>query len=467
MNYLDTGKVAYPKLSLYAFHLWRNLAQGMENPVNNAKDLWLKFQEIGQALNTPELEKLPELIETNNHQLGKNGELLPKPNYLKFAEIPQSNNQNIKGDILPLQIHDTYAVDLTLRYPQPEVKLSDLKGLNKDNCLLPDNINASLGQTLVFFATPLEEFENQESLQNFADDCVKALITSEKFQELKIYCQSQGKLLGSPIFEYNNDADSPKEQCHILIWLNTNPETKELENSGKYYYPLIKLLLCRSKIIYVNNQAIRCNQQARKEYTELEKIVSEFNQIKNNINQNLEKLQQWLMNVPEVSFEYARYLRDLQIHRTTIRTNLENYRLNLNIIDQLCNQDDLQFLSNFIKLTQNTYIQQININLEYLTPANDFFKQMIETIRGVVEIEEAKRDKSLQETVQVLGVALGGGAIVSGVVAEYIEKPVTLPIYDNYQIQPIMISLIWSFLATLFFGLLAFGWTQLGRKGSN
>lgn len=171
--------------------------------------------------------------------------------------------------------------------------------------------------------------------------------------------------------------------------------------------------------------------------------------------------------MPEVSFEYALYLRDLQIHRTTIRTNLKNYRRHLNNIDQLSNQDDLQFLSNFSKLTQNTYIQQININLEYLTPANDFFKQMIETIRGVVEIEEAKRDKSLQQTVQVLGVGLGGGAIVSGVASQYIEKPVTLPPYDNYQIQPIIISFIWSFLATIFFGLLAFGWTQLGRKGSN
>jgi len=49
----------------------------------------------------------------------------------------------------------------------------------------------------------------------------------------------------------------------------------------------------------------------------------------------------------------------------------------------------------------------------------------------------------------------------------HIEKPVTLPPYDNYQIQPIIISFIWSFLATLFFGLLAFGWTQIGRKGSN
>jgi len=462
MNYLATGKVAYPKVSIYAFHLWRNLAQGIEKPVENAKDLWFKFQEVGQTLNTPELEKFHSLIEANNYQLGKNGELLPR--YLRFAETPQSNNVNLTGEILPLQIHDTYAVDLTLRYQKPEVKLTDLKGLNKDNCLLPDNINASLGQTLVFFAKPLEEFENEESLQNFASDCVKALISAEKFQELELSCQSKGKLLGSPIFEYNNDSDYPKKQCHILIWLNTNPQTTELENSGEYYHPLINLLLCRSKIIYVHNQANWCNQQARKEYSKLENTLSEFNEIKHSISNNFEKLQQWLTNVPEVSFEYARYLRDLQVHKTTIETNIRNYHLHLGAVDKLFDEDDLEFLSIFPKLVQSVYIEQINIDLAYLTPANEFFKQMIETIRGVVEIEEAKRDQSLEITVKRLGFALGGGAIISGVVAEHIKEPfIWIPNF-KYPLHPITNSLIWSILATLLLYFIAWWWTNLKRK---
>ena len=101
----------------------------------------------------------------------------------------------------------------------------------------------------------------------------KSLISEDKFKELKLDCKKQGKLLNSSIFEYNNNIDIPKKQCHILIWLNTNPRTNYLEDTGEYYYPLINLLNCRSKIIYARYQAIYCNKKARKEYSELEEKV--------------------------------------------------------------------------------------------------------------------------------------------------------------------------------------------------
>lgn len=483
MNYLSTEKLANPKLTLYAFHLKNSLAHEPLTSVKNTDYLWLKCQQLGQQLNVPELENLPAQIETiNNQKTSITGEILPE-GILPFTTIINKNNLpsylNLSGEVNPLQIHDTYAVDLTLRYshskvqetyskdlnPEIEVKVADLKGLNKDNCLLPNNINASLGQTLVFFAKTLEEFENEQSLQNFADDCVKALITEEKFQELQIYCQNQGKLLGSPIFEYNNDADSPQQQCHILIWLNTNPQTTDVEENGEYYYPLIHLLLCRSKIKYVRHQAILCNQQARKEYSLLEKIVSEFSQIKHNIRNNLQKLQQWLIEVPELSFDYARHLRDLQAYKTTIEASLKNYRLHFDKIKKQALQDDLEFLSSFSKLAQNTYIKQINTDLAYLTPANNLFKQMIETIRGMVEIEQAKleeenieREKSLEDTIQVVGVALGGGAIAAASISAHIDKPMTVDIKQPPHL--IVSSTFWSIIATLFLGFVTRLWIK-------
>ena len=85
--------------------------------------------------------------------------------------------------------------------------------------MLPININASLGQTLVFFAQPVGTIDDEKT---FAEHCVKALISEAEFNHLNLSHQEKGKLLNSSIFEYNNNADSPQEQCHILIWLNTN-----------------------------------------------------------------------------------------------------------------------------------------------------------------------------------------------------------------------------------------------------
>lgn len=465
MDYLSTGKVAYSKLTLYAFHLKQSLAQKPTSPVKNANHLWLKCQQLGQQLNVHRLKILPKLIEKADHQKNSiTGQILAE-SILEFTTIKHKNNPNnlrLIGEVNPLQIHDTYALDLTLRYPHTEVKLADLRGLNPDDCLLSKNINASLGQTLVFFAQPVGKIDNEQS---FADACVKALLSEETFRKLNIYRQHQGQLLGSPIFEYNTDY--PEEQCHILIWLNTHPKTTELENNGEYYYPLIDLLLCRSKIIYARSEAIWCHEQARSAYSDLEKYKQEFQEQKNNpIDLKFEKFNQWLQEIPEISFNYIDYLRDLELHKTTIQTNSKNYRLYLDKLSKICcKQDNLEFLSNFLELAEDTFVEQIHTNLAYLTPGQNLFDQMIATIRGIVEVEQAKRDRSLERTVQVLGIAFGGGAIVSGVVTQHIDKPFALQIRNfKYPVHPLVLSLLWSVLATLIFGVVAWWVTKPKRK---
>ena len=451
MDY-STAKVAYPKLTLYAFHLRQNLAQDLDKPVEDANHLWHKCQEIGKKLGIPKLENLS--IPEDKQILNQNN--------LDFTAIKHKNNLHLSGEIKRLQIHDTFALDLTFRYPHPKVQLTDIKGLNQDNCLLPSNINASLGQTLVFFAQPVGTIDDEKA---FAEHCVKALISEAEFNKLNISFQSKGKLLNSPIFEYNNDAVSPDNQCHILIWLNANQETTDLEEAGEYYYPLIDLLNCRSKIIYARSESRWCYQQARKEYSKLEGKVNQFNNLKDNpADSKLKEFNQWLNEIPEISFNYARYLRDLELQRNTIKTNLRNYKLHLDKIKAICIQDDLGFLSSFLELAEDTFIEQINTDLAYLTPAQSLFNQLIESIRGIVEIEQTKRDRSLNNTVQILGIGLGGGAIVSGVVTQHIDK-INQPlaaISPNNPPHPFYASLFISIAATLFFT--GVGWLIANRK---
>jgi hypothetical protein len=380
MDY-STAKVDYPKFTLYAFHLRHNLDQGLDKPVGNVNHLWHKCQEIGKDLGIPKLENL---------SISENKQILDQNN-LDFTAIKHENNLHLSGEINSLQIHDAFALDLTFRYPHQKVQLTDLKGLNQDNCLLPININASLGQTLVFFAQPVGTIYDEKA---FADACVKSLISEAEFNKLNISFQSKGKLLNSQIFEYNNNAISPENQCHILIWLNTSQETTDLEEAGKYYYPLIDLLNCRSKIIYARSESRWCYQQVRKEYSKLEGKVNQFNNLKDNpADSKLKEFNQWLNEIPEISFNYARYLRDLELQRNTIKTNLINYKLHLDKIKAICIKDDLEFLSSFLELAKDTFIEQINTDLAYLTPAQRLFEQLTDSIRGIVEIEQTKRVK--------------------------------------------------------------------------
>ncbi len=82
-----------------------------------------------------------------------------------------------------------------------------------------------------------------------------------------------------------------------------------------------------------------------------------------------------------------------------------------------------------------------------------------------MEIEQAERDRSLENTIQIVGVGLGAGAIVSGVVTQHIDKinqPLSA-ISPNNPPHPFYASLLLSILATLFFGALAWLVTKLKK----
>jgi hypothetical protein len=146
-------------------------------------------------------------------------------------------------------------------------------------------------------------------------------------------------------------------------------------------------------------------------------------------------------------------LQDLQIHNTSIQTNFKNYRICLNKITAINNQTSPQFWQDFLDKECKKLQEQIQTDINYLTPGQELFGQFVDTIRGIVEIEQAKSDRSLERTVQILGIGLGGGAIVSGVIVQHIDK-INLPLLPIIPKNPFSASLILSIIATLVWTLL-------------
>ncbi|GAA6616266.1 hypothetical protein [Scytonema sp. NUACC26] len=443
-NTSPSRKVANPKLTLYAFHLRNNLAQGLQEPVKNANFLWEQCQRVGQKLGIPRLESLMKRLQGSNgsigvsldlnNQLNDYLELLP-PNeegqrLLHFSAIPNGSLLHLKGEVYPLQIHDSYAIDITLRYPYPNVEIAQLSGLNPQGCLLPSEIQASLGQTLILFAQPVGKVKNH---QEFADACITALLPQPEAEKLLLSEPASGKFLGSPIFEYDNGEDSIANSCHVLVWLNCDIETEKLEEKGDYYHPLINLLCCRVKIIYSYREARWCNHQARRLYTQLEAKVKDIKNLPDELEERLKTLKFVLTEIQQLSFEYSCYLRDLKLQRNTIEVNAKNYRLWLSKINDLSikNQDNLEFCEQFLKRTEYNIKEQIRVDLGYLTPAKQLFEEMIATIRGIVEIEQAESDRvqqtaaeKRQERSELLISVVSTGLAVSGVSSQVASEPV-------------------------------------------
>jgi len=400
----STRKVANPKLTLYAFHLRNSLDQGSQATVENSDRLWETCQQIGQKLGIFRLESLIERLRKQwgspiglplDNPDSQYLELLPQERLLHFSEIPNGSSPKLTGEVYPLQIHDTYFVDITLRYPYPNVEVSQLNDLNPQGCLLPHNIQASLGQTLMLFAQPLEEIDNPQSL---AEVYLQAILPESEVEALLLSPPATGQLLGSPIFAYENNQDDPTQHNHILIWLNSHPQTEAREEKINYYQPLVNLLCSRSKILYAYAASGCCNAQAREIYSRIEQHIHNFTQIVQSPSR-LQEFKRLLTELPEISLQYGQYLRDLEDHKNTIRTNLANYQIWLKKLETLPDCE-LRFLQEFSDLADKKFQQQIQVHQSFLTPGQLLFRELIDNIRGLVAIDQIESDRQFQQELQ-------------------------------------------------------------------
>ena len=202
--------VENPKLTLYAFHLCHDLANAEGQRVEDCDRLWENFAKLGQELaieplaNCQQWLNLPEHGATVPFRELLSEEIdrclrFPIPPAEANSETPESRRN---GELYALQIHDTYAADLTFRYCG-KVPINQLKHLNPQGKLLPDRIQASLGQTLVLFAKPIVNDTNPETLRKVADRCLNALLAEADPNWQNLSYLGDGQLLNSPIFEYN------------------------------------------------------------------------------------------------------------------------------------------------------------------------------------------------------------------------------------------------------------------------
>lgn len=407
-------QVNNPSLTLYAFHLRHSLTEGSEQVRQGADCLWEQCVKLGKQLDIDLLKSLKSNLLCYDLQTGAYEftleekaleekyhdphsrlplELLGNQRILKFQQIAQPDTPQLLGEIYPIRIHDTYAIDLTLRYKEP-VDVAQLSQLNPNGFLLSNWIHPSLRETLILFAELLHPVPDYQAL---ADDCLAALLS--KTTQPQLNCIAQGRLFGSPIFEYDNEQEDPLQRCHLWVWLKTNNDTIKI--IGKTTDYVMNLLCCRHKILFAYHQAQSCYREARQLYSQLENEVQIFNSLPTDSGDRLDKLKALLTKISPIAFRYTRLLRDMQDSIQSIITNTENYSRWLQKISQKSLEtfsgDDLTFLENFRDRTCQRLQQQIQTDLNYLSPGQEMFQQAIAISRGLVEIDQAERDRQRQE----------------------------------------------------------------------
>ncbi|WP_226585664.1 hypothetical protein [Microseira wollei] len=320
--YISSFGQGNSSLTLYAFHLRNSINQGLQPTVPAAPRLWEQLVDLGNALHIPELQNLRQkLICYEGDRYFPEAEDTLGAEYLTLLQnhepslnfqVPsQPGGLELQGLLCPFRLHDTYAIDLTL-FSQDTLNIPQLSYLNPQNLIL-QNIQPSLGKTLLLFGQPSETQE--DNYQALADACVAQLLP-EAADITKLV--GTGSLLGNPIFEYENNQSDSAQKLHILVWFkcqDMNPT-----HMDRVAEILFHLLWCRHKILYVYQQSRWCVNQAKKLYGSLEQYTSNFSQINETPNRRSHIINLHA-KLQKIDLDYTNYLNDLVEHEKTIAIN--------------------------------------------------------------------------------------------------------------------------------------------------
>lgn len=477
-------KIYAPNIHLFAFQLYKG-ANFDKNPLTIQDiQLWNSANVIVSNTLKCNLQLTRRIVDITNEPKDVRVDLI-KPSEVKDGDYSISvagkfinNNQKqnldvlIKGFVYPIRIYDSYALWLNLRRPEKEadnktltkdVDVSLLSQFNPQNCLSLISDKYFLGQTLLITAwITLEDKQNQINPYNIAQECLTAIFPKP---ENKPKFKREAKLFDSPIFEYGLFSQLENYQ-HVIIWLFDNPKADEKFN--QCYQELLDLFFFRSKVVKAFQDSRIIYKQIATAYEEIEKTIENIKSTTASDEITIEILNQLteeLKELPQESSRYARLLRNLKDYQNTIDINRNNYQEKLRQISAATQDENLTILETFDKQDCERFYKQINADIGYFEQGSNLLGQATASIRGIVEIEQTKRDRNLNNTIQILGIGFGGGAIISGVVVQHIDK-INQPVDFNLSLtkppHPFYASLFISIAATLFF--VGVGWLIANRK---
>jgi hypothetical protein len=437
--------VGNPLVKLFAFQLRDAVGLPTQTQPSTlhpqAEALWQQCIALGQTLDIPALKELKSLLRCYQGNVftpnleDQDATLSEQPyliNHLDLLNVPQKGDQyartlcfhttqngqgpTLYGELYPQRIHDTYALDLTLRL-RDIVPLTQLTAFAPLHTLCP-----SLGHTLVLVVEPVNT--PPESELAFADACA-----AQFMQQPQSHCQptAQGQFFGNPLFEYTPpDPHQPDRPLHLWVWLNRNPAALGRIDQPEPYHALINLLCALHKSRFAFAQATDGYQQAQAIAHQLETKVNQLSHAAPLDTNSLEQWKDWIQSTPATAFNYARLIRDIEDHRITLDANTTNFSSSLAKLQKHGQaDDDLSFLEQWLT-TITQHQRQIDVWQRYLATSQPLFQQLIDTIRGLVDIAAQKqaqakerREKKRDRTLQAAIAAVGTGLAVSGITSQF------------------------------------------------
>lgn len=422
------SQLIYPNVDLYLYDLREGLREDSEQVALNRKDFW---QKIYANLNDKQLNDLAA-AESNYDEFVQ---LLP--NVTEDFENPE-----FAGFFYPTQLKiDTYAlqVDCVVKdasnngqksYTSRPISVfkrmaDEIKSriYNQDRKLGETQLGETqLGETWLIWGQLPKIHKDPEEI---AKECYQDLFQNGNWD---VDFQGQGKLSGATLFELwqtQRKSDKDKNGYHLLILLFPSKDSIEsiTECIKAINEDLIHLFSFRNKIVWVSNYSNDLKVKLKEKFKEVQKVIDAVKQMNMQLKSqqnNLSQLQEYLTQSLVILSEYTNLLSLLNSQSLTIRVNLSNYQNRLEKIKQKNSNSDIDFLMKFANEFAAKNQTQIEMDYANLSHGLTLIENLISTIKGTVEIYQANRDRSLNNTIAIAGIGLATSQIASSViVAQY------------------------------------------------
>lgn len=431
-------KIDHPQIYIYSYQLSRESKTEVNSIWTWANNIWQHF--------SPEKELI-----FSQANLG-----YPLTKVKKF-----SHSNKIDGSFKFCSLDDSEGILARIGSPETDenkdIDIAALKNFNVNNLMLADSYEDWLGQTIfITYKLPTYQPRTQKYLRQVADECLKNL-----FPEASVHppFYRDTELLGSAIFEYS----SLTSQLQVFVYLVDGEIEEKLK---QIIQPLFELFCYRHKITKAFLDSRKNYDFLKGQYAKIEGIIAsletkipEFesnndvaSQENVNTDESLTSLKITLKQLLRESLDYERLLEYLEDFNNTINIHVYNYQEKL---AQICDKwqastEDLTTFKFFIDKNSPYFQRQIQGDLGYFKHGTDLIKIAVDLVAGIVDIEQAEIDRSLERTIQILGTGLGAGGIVVSAVANYVERDTVFRIPQNGdRIHPAVASLLWSLLAVI------------------
>lgn len=411
----------YPTVDLFVYDLADGIGQTDDKISQNRQQFWQKI--YGDKLSQSQQAQIQQ-AET---EIGDYIDLLGNKKVAAF-ESP------LDGYAYPVKFGDTYAVQFDLSgkiEPDSDKKFApkeiDCLEWLKSTIISRFNQPATIGQSWLVWG---ELTSNQDALET-AKNCYKKLklVPNAKWdRDLK----ASGQFLGANLYELwlpPGDRGNISQNYHVLICLFPNSGEASISTASqrmrKLHPHLLRLFGYRNKVIWAYQQSRQLKSDLKDASRKIQEIVTQLPEQVNAAKVDLKQLQQNLVNCLTIFSIYANYISRLEEQENTIKTNLKNYDKRLETIAKEMKRDsnELKFMASFSEFAEDKYVTQVKADNRSLSAGLRLLENAIETVEGIIEIERAKTDRTLNLTIGTVGVGIGISGVAASIYASQIKSP--------------------------------------------